>query len=273
VDAKEPLRPENVPDEIGSLIAAIDALVERHQQALEAQRRFVADAAHELRTPLAALQIQTENLSAVDLSDPTRELADELGAGVRRASHLADQLLAMARAEGATMRVRNDVDLAHLIASILPDFVSLAEAKGIELAVNAGQRFPVKSDPGALRKILAVLLDNAIRYSAPGGSVEIKLGVVGHTPRLEIVDSGPGIPHEAMPFIYDRFFRAVPQDAEGTGLGLAIARAAADRNNLRLSHRNRKDTSGIIAVIEFPPWTTPASGLPERIAEVVERPQ
>lgn len=251
VDAQEPLRPNGVPEEIVSLIKAIDELVERYRHALEAQRRFAADAAHELRTPLAAVQIQMENLLAADLTDVTRELADELGAGVRRTSRLANQLLEMARTEGAATRVRHQVDLAALVTSVLPDFVPLAEAKEIELAVEASQTLWVESDPNALRKLVSILLENAIRYSASGGSVEIKLDVAGGTPRLEIVDVGPGIPDEVLPFIYDRFFRAAPQEIEGTGLGLAIAKKTAERNGLRLSHRNRTGRSGTIAMIEF----------------------
>ncbi len=112
VAAREPLHPEDTPEEIAPLIEVIDALVECHQQALEAQRRFVADAAYELRIPLAALQIQTENLSAGNFSGHTKELVAELGAGVRRPSLLPNQLLEMPRSEGTATRVRQDVDLA-----------------------------------------------------------------------------------------------------------------------------------------------------------------
>lgn len=258
VDAQEPLRPDGVPEEIVSLIRAIDELVERHRQALEAQRRFVADAAHELRTPLAAVQIQIDNILAADLTSPTRELAEELGAGVRRASRLASQLLEMARTEGAAIPVQRHVDLTALVTSVLPDFFPLAEAKEIDLAVEASRTLWVNNDPNVLRKLVSILLENAIRYSTSGASIEIKLDISENTPRLEIADGGPGIPEEILPFIYDRFFRAAPQEIEGTGLGLAIAKKAAERNGLRLSHRNRTDGSGIIATIEFPCGTCPA---------------
>lgn len=256
VDAQEPLRPVGVPAEVAPLIVAIDKLVDRHRSALEAQRRFVADAAHELRTPLAALQIQAENLIAAELPGQTRELADELRDGVRRASHLASQLLEMARTEGASVRKRDDIDLAALAASLLADFYPLAEARNIQLAMSAETPRTIRGDRDAVGKLIAILLDNAIRYSASHGAVELRIIDDGSTSdiktcALEIIDEGPGIPEDAMPFIYDRFFRAAPQGVEGTGLGLAIAKSTAHRLGFRLTHQNRTGPTGIIARIQF----------------------
>jgi two-component system, OmpR family, sensor kinase len=251
VDAVEPLRPVGIPLEVAPLIAALDELIGRHRQAVETQRRFVADAAHELRTPLAALQVQTENLLADGVSEASRELVDELGSGVRRASRLTNQLLEMAHTEGAATPMRQKVDLVALTTSVLAEFVPLADAKHIELAMYADHALSVEGDPDALRKLLSILLENALRYSASGGSVEVNLATADEKTKLEIVDSGSGISLEALPFIYDRFFRAAPQEIEGTGLGLAIAKKTADRNGLRLSHRNRSGASGVIATIEF----------------------
>lgn len=251
VDAVEPLRPVGIPLEVAPLMAALDKLIERHRQAVETQRRFVADAAHELRTPLAALQVQTENLLADEVLGTSRELVDELGSGVRRASRLTNQLLEMARTEGAETPMRQNVDLVALTTSVLADFLPLADAKLIELTMHADRALSVKGDPDALRRLLSILLENALRYSASGGLIEVNLAAADETAKLEIVDNGPGIAREALPFIYDRFFRAAPQEIEGTGLGLAIAKKTADRNGLRLSHRNRTGTSGTIATIEF----------------------
>jgi two-component system OmpR family sensor kinase len=232
------------------LIRAIDRLVTRHQEALEAQRRFVADAAHELRTPLAALQIQTENLISEHLPDQTRELADELRGGIRRASHLASQLLEMARTEGASLRQRQRFDLQALAASLLADNYPLAEGRHIQLAMSANGPSSVEGDPGAVHKLLAILLENAIIYSKPDGLVELRI-VQNEFCTIEVIDEGPGVAEDIIPFIYDRFFRAAPPEIEGTGLGLAIAKATAEREGLRLSHRNRSDRSGLIATITF----------------------
>jgi two-component system OmpR family sensor kinase len=251
LDAREPLRLVGVPEEVAPLIAAIDRLVARHQDALEAQRRFVADSAHELRTPLAALQIQTENLISGDLTDQSRELADELRGGVRRASHLASQLLEMTKTEGASLRHRQEVDLQALVTSLLADFYPLAEEKNVQLAMTTNGFSCVEGDPEAIRKILAILLDNAITYSKSDGSVELSIVKTNDVCAVEVVDEGPGIAEDAMPFIYDRFFRAAPQEIEGTGLGLAIARSTAEREGITLSHRNRSDRSGLIAAVAF----------------------
>jgi two-component system, OmpR family, sensor kinase len=251
VDAREPLRTVGVPEEVAPLITAIDKLVARHQEALEAQRRFVADAAHELRTPLAALQIQTENLISADLPHQTRELAEELRGGVRRASHLASQLLEMARTEGPSLRCRQKVDLQALATSLLSDFYPLADERNIQLAMTVDGPCSVEGDPETMRKLLSILLDNAITYSKPDGSVELRIGKTDGGHAIEVIDGGPGIAEEAMPFIYDRFFRAAPPEIEGTGLGLAIAKSTAEREGLHLSHRNRHDGSGLIAVVAF----------------------
>jgi len=251
VDAHEPLSSAQVPDEVVPLVTAIEKLVERHQRALESQRRFVADAAHELRTPLAALQIQSDNLSAADLGLQARDLVDELGAGVRRASRLVNQLLEMARTEAASVRIRKTVELRELITSVVSDFIALADVQNLELAIEADRPVSVENDPDAVRKIVSVLMENAIRYSPSGGLIVVRLLTSEGKARIEVEDAGPGISDEAMPFIYAPFFRASSQDLEGTGLGLAIAETAADRNGARLTHRNHPDRSGLVATVEF----------------------
>jgi two-component system OmpR family sensor kinase len=252
LDAREPLRPVGVPIEIAPLITAIDELVERYRHALETQRRFVADAAHELRTPLAALQIQAENLIASDLSERSRELANELGDGVRRSSYLASQLLEMARTEGLSVLDRSTIDLPALISSVLADFVTLADAKGVQLEMAVVDPASVDDDEVAIQKLLSILVDNAIRYSPRDRMVTVRLSLTDTCrPKIEVMDDGRGIPEASMPFIYDRFFRAAPQEIEGTGLGLAIAKAIADRRGIRLCHHSRTDRSGTIATIIF----------------------
>lgn len=252
VDARDPLSPVGVPEEVAPLITAIDKLVERHRTALEAQRRFMADAAHELRTPLAALQIQAENLQEAQLPAQIQELADELGDGVRRASHLANQLLELARTEGAARRERHSVDLATLVRGLLADFFPLAEARTVKLAMIADRTFAIQGDGEAIKKLIGVLLDNAIRYCQRGGSVEVRMVKVSGVKTIEIIDDGLGIPEDAMPFIYDRFFRAAPPGVEGTGIGLSIAKSIADLHGFRLMHQNRPERAGVIARIMFP---------------------
>ena len=252
LEAREPLRPVGVPVEITPLITAIDELVERYRQALETQRRFVADAAHELRTPLAALQIQAENLLASNLDERSRELVSELGDGVRRSSYLASQLLEMARTEESSALNRQTINLPELISSVLAGFVILADAKGIQLERDIVDPASVDCDKAAIQKLLSILVDNAIRYSSRDGLVTVRLSITeDHLPRIDVLDCGRGIPDDAILFIYDRFFRAAPQEVEGTGLGLAIARAIANRNGIWMCHRNRTDKTGAIATITW----------------------
>lgn len=252
VDAQEPLRAAAVPDEVAPLITAIDRLVTRYRDALDAQRRFVAAAAHELRTPLAALQIQTDNLASGNAAEDMRDLIGELQDGVRRSSRLASQLLDMARAEGASLRTRQPIDLRALAMSLLADLDQLANARQVELALTTDRSLIVDGDPDAIRKVLTILLDNAINYSTPNRSVELRLAQNGGACTVAIIDEGSGIPEHAMPFIYDRFFRAAAPDIEGTGLGLAIAKSTAEREGFTISHCNRSAANGVIATVTFP---------------------
>lgn len=252
LDAREPVRPGSIPLEIAPLITAIDELIDRYRQALETQRRFIADAAHELRTPLAALQIQAENLLASDLSGPSQELANEIGDGVRRSSQLASQLLNMATTEGPPVSNHRAVDLGILATEVLADFITLTNVSRVRLERVIVDPISIVGDESAIRKLLSILIDNAIRYSARDGLVTVQLSLTDEQyPQIDVVDNGQGIPDDALPFIYDRFFRAAPQVIEGTGLGLAIARAIAERNGIQLRHRNRADKSGAIATIIF----------------------
>jgi two-component system OmpR family sensor kinase len=255
VDARDPISLEQVPGEIGPLISAMNSLIRRHQGAAERQRRFVSDAAHELRTPLAALQIQVDNLpsSTRAKNGAWRETIDDLKAGVRRASLVVEQLLKMARMEGpAPSRHCETMDLRELIGGVVADHVAIAGRKDIDLGLSIGDTIELQlSDPDA-KLLFANLVDNAIRYTPSGGTVDVALKMDGAKALVEVIDSGCGIPNIALPRIFDRFFRAAPPDIEGTGLGLAIAKAIADRNDFRLTIDNRPDTAGVVARVTIP---------------------
>jgi two-component system OmpR family sensor kinase len=252
VDAKDPIPLGNVPSEIAPLNVAINALIKRHQQAVDRQRQFVSDAAHELRTPLAALQIQVDNLKT-HAKDTQKEAVDEMNAGVRRACALVEQLLRLARVEdGASSTSRSDVDLKDLIAAVVADHVAVAMQRNVDLGLADNDTIGIHvSDPDA-RVLFANLVDNAIRYTPSGGKVDIVLKRDGNDALIDVVDSGCGIPSAALPRIFDRFFRAAPSGIEGTGLGLAIAKAIADRNGFRLSVVNRQNSEGVVARVEIP---------------------
>jgi two-component system, OmpR family, sensor kinase len=252
VDAKDPIPLENVPPEIAPLNAALNELIGRHQSAVDRQRRFVSDAAHELRTPLAALQIQVDNLKT-HAKDTQREAIDELNGGVRRASALVEQLLRMARLDdSASSGRRTDIDLKDLVAAVVADHVAIAMQKDVDLGLSENETRGVRLCDPETGILFANLVDNAIRYTPSGGAIDVVVKRQGSDATVEVVDSGCGIPEAALPRIFDRFFRAAPADIEGTGLGLAIAKAIADRNGFRLTIVNRQDARGVVAKVQIP---------------------
>jgi two-component system OmpR family sensor kinase len=252
VDAKDPIPLENVPPEIAPLNMAFNELIGRHQRAVDQQRRFVSDAAHELRTPLQALQIQVDNLKT-RAKGKQREAIDELNGGVRRASALVEQLLRMARLDGsASSGSRTDIDLKDLVAAVVADHVAIAMQKDVDLGLSDNETRGVRLSDPETGILFANLVDNAIRYTPSGGTIDVVLKRQGNDALVEVVDSGCGIPNAALPRIFDRFFRAAPADIEGTGLGLAIAKAIADRNGFGLTIINRHDAGGVIAQVQIP---------------------
>jgi two-component system OmpR family sensor kinase len=253
VDAKDPIPLGNVPREISPLIVAMNALIGRHQRAVDRQRQFVSDAAHELRTPLSALQIQVDNLKTHVKGRTQNEITDELNAGVHRATALVEQLLRLARLDdGGSLRTRKDIDLEDLVAAAVADHVAIAMQKDVDLGLSVSDGVGLRVCDPDTRVLFSNLVDNAVRYTSNGGTIDVVVKRQGREALVEVVDSGCGIPDAALPRIFDRFFRAAPPDIEGTGLGLAIAKAVADRNGFRLTIGNRQDAAGVVARVHLP---------------------
>ena len=253
VEASEPLSVEGMPAEMRSYVEAMNHLIRRQTAAIDQQRHFVSDAAHELRTPLTALQILVDTLSQRAARNPHatyNELLPELSQAVNRARALTDQLLKLAEVHsGKEMPVTADVDLQTALLQVVAGLVPAASAKSIEFAVNARVSATVHASPIDIATLLAVLVENAVRYSAAGSPIEVTLSKGNAEAIIEIADRGIGIPVEALPRIYDRFFRAAPQ-VEGSGLGLSIARAIADQYGFMLSIANRVG-GGVVAAVTF----------------------
>lgn len=255
-DSLDPLRAEQVPAEAQPLVEALNHLLERLDQALAAQRAFVADAAHELRTPLAALQIQLQ-LCERAASDEARDAAfGELRAGLHRATHMVQQLLTLARQEpGATATPPDQrVALADLVRLSLAHHAPLAEARHIDLgAGELDDSLVVKGDAAALRTLLSNLVDNAIRYTPEGGRIDVGLRATdsGDGCTLYVDDSGPGIPPEERERVLDRFYRRAGQEQPGSGLGLAIVHSIATRHGARLV-LGSSPLGGLRVTVEFP---------------------
>ncbi|WP_153147368.1 ATP-binding protein [Dechloromonas sp. H13] len=231
-DALDPIAETGVPDEALPLVRALNDLLTRLQGALKAQRDFIADAAHELRTPLAALQLQAQLIErATDDTARHAGLAD-LRAGLERATHVVSQLLTLARAEpGAEPPAPVDVRLVELCRQSVVNHAALAAAGNIDLGfAQSAPDAAVAGQPDALRTLLDNLVANAVRYTPPGGRVDVACGMDGASAWLEVQDNGPGIPPAERARVFDRFYRRAGESAGGSGLGLAIVRAIARRH-------------------------------------------
>lgn len=257
-DAMAPLARNNVPQELRPLAESLNALLARLDEAMSAQRRFTADAAHELRTPLAALKLQV-GLARRAQDDAQRASAlAELEAGVDRATHLVDQLLTMARLEPESPDRRNEaVDLASLAKEAIVARAPLAEDRRIDLGLAGAASAPVRGDPAMLSMMIGNLLDNALRYTPAGGRIDVATEASPNGDvRLSVIDTGPGIPPAERERVFERFYRGAAQDAShgtGSGLGLSIVRRIAAAHRAEASLGEGSDGRGLAVHVRFPP--------------------
>ena len=245
---------DRVPQEISPLVVSFNSLLGRLRDAFANQRRFVQDAAHELRTPITAIGLQLENLRGDCCSGEAAERFAQLETGVRRAQRLVDQLLKMSRQESTAAEAAATVDLQAQLRESMSTLIALADQRNIDLGLvgpeKAGTPLTLRCAAGDLRSLLDNLIENALRYTPEGGVVDVRLLDEQGRVAVEVVDSGPGIPAELLPRVFDRFFRVPGNGTGGSGLGLSIAQSAAQRCGLRLTLRNRDDRSGLIARVE-----------------------
>jgi len=253
VNALDALPPEQLPDEVQPLVLALNDLLGRLRGALERERAFMADAAHELRTPLTALHLQMGMLARAG-SETEREAAMRtLSSGIERAIHLVEQMLALARQQPRTDAPHVPVRIDELARETVTELVPLADAGSIDLGVAATQPIAVSGDPEALRTLLRNLVDNAVRYTPPGGRVDVSVGGAPEAPRLLVTDDGPGIPVEERVRVFDRFYRRAGTVQPGSGLGLAIVKAIADAHGATLSLGDGPSGKGLAVTVSFPP--------------------
>ncbi len=225
--ALEPLPLDGLPAEVRPLVTSFNTLLMRVAQAFDAQRAFVADAAHELRTPLTALKLQLGLLGhASDAQDRDQALV-RLNAGVERARHLVEQLLALARADPAAAAVHQELDLVAVVRAALADSQPLAEARLAVIDTELPASLALRGDADALRSLVRNLVDNALKYGGDRPRLRLELKADAAGANLCIDDAGPGIPASERERVFDRFHRREPGRGSGSGLGLAIARAIA----------------------------------------------
>jgi two-component system OmpR family sensor kinase len=223
-----PVSNNRLPSEIRPFVVAINRLLSRVASSVAAQRRFLADAAHELRSPMTALSLQAERLASVDMPTAARERLDILRTGVHRTRALLDQLLALAHAQETIDRSAAPIMLWNILRDVIEDMLPLAEAKKIDLGIKETSDAPVAAREIDLKILVKNLVENAIRYTPDGGIVNLSVRVENGRVVLLVEDTGPGIPASERGRVFDPFYRILGSDTEGSGLGLSIVKSIAE---------------------------------------------
>jgi two-component system OmpR family sensor kinase len=247
-DDLSPVSEAGLPDEVRPLVQELNLLFGRVKTAFDAQQTFVADAAHELRTPLAALRLQAQSLDRAETLEPRKLAVSRLTAGIDRATRLVEQLLVLARQEAsaATGTVSKPVDLADLARRTVADLAGVAAAKGVDVGIQHADPATVEGQPDALHILLRNLVDNAIKYTPSGGTADISVRSREGKVVVTVEDSGPGIPPDERERVFDRFYRVA-----GSGLGLAIIKAIAERHGATLGLGQSERLGGLSATVSF----------------------
>ena len=268
-----PLTETGAPAEIAPAVKAFNKLLGRMREASAVQQRFLANAAHQLRTPLAGLQMHLELLLRRDLAPDVRDEIEGMHVATTRASHLATQLLALARAEagGASGRDVQYFDLRQIADAAAHEWVPRAIARNIDLGFVLENAI-VSGNPLLLAELLNNLVDNALRYTPSGGTVTVRSGTDdGGRPYLSVEDSGVGIPEDARSKVFERFYRIEGTPGDGSGLGLAIVKEVADRHNGFLTVQSGA-TSGTRIAVTFAAPAVPSrrDAAPKRHSAVTD---
>jgi two-component system, OmpR family, sensor kinase len=247
-----PLSASGVPEEVRPLVRELNELFARVRGTFEAQQHFVADAAHELRSPLTALKLQLQAAERAQDEAQRQRAMQELRSGIERSISLVEQLLALARQEGPAFAVQETVDLEELARQAVSELLPTAHAKHLDLGLVSNEPLQVTSSREPLHLILRNLLDNAIKYTPAGGRIDIALGRDADAVWLAVDDSGPGIPETERERVFDRFYRLPGTDAPGSGLGLAIVETVAERLGAKVSLGRSPTLAGLRVEVRFP---------------------
>ena len=248
-----PVVMEDVPQEIRPIIDRLNELLNRVASMLRHQRNFIADAAHQIRTPLAAVKLQVESLARDDPPARLKPQIEALGRATDRAVHLSQQLLTLARAEPAhnPRDAFIDVELAEIVRASAGPLLPRALQAGMTAEFIASpEHIVMRGDPILLGELVSNLVDNAIRYGRGGTTIIVRL-TASPTVTLAVEDDGPGIPLDAIDRVFDRFFRSDQSTPGGTGLGLSIVKEIAETHSAVASIRTRPQFPGTCVVVSF----------------------
>ncbi|AMU08196.1 sensor histidine kinase N-terminal domain-containing protein [Burkholderia cenocepacia] len=254
----EPVDVASMPNEVRPLAEAINDLLARLDRSFTLQRHFIADAAHELRTPIMGLSIQSQLLRRAATAEEREHILAQIHAGTTRLGHLAEQLLTLARLEPdaqAVVSASAPVDLAALCRSVVSDRARVADAHRIDLGAIVDVPVMAAGNADTLRVLLNNLVDNAIRYAGEGARVDVSARVDGTTPVLEVADDGPGIPEAERADVWERFYRgegAQAATSSGSGLGLSIVKRIAEQHRATVSLGTTRGGRGLTVTVRFP---------------------
>lgn len=247
-----PLIASDLPLEIEPMVAELNRLLSRLSEAFSAQRDFIADAAHELRSPLTSLRLQLQLLDRAPDSAARDEARDMLGSGVERAIHLVEQLLTLARLDpGQAAQEPQIIDLTAAARDAMADCQALAVERRMDLGLDAPSPVKVRGERDSLRILVRNLVDNALRYSPAGGSVHVSCRATAQGALLQVTDSGPGIALAERNRVFDRFYRINSTQQSGTGLGLAIVKTIALKHGAQIL-LGESPGGGLTVRVQFP---------------------
>ena len=255
-DDLSPLDDAGLPEEVLPLVQELNLLFGRARLAFEAQRNFVADAAHELRSPLTALKLQAQALRRTQDACVRDTAVARLNEGIDRAIELVGQLLALAREDdrGGNTAAFQPLDLQQLVRDVVSQVLPQAQARRVDIGLldTGHEGLTVQGQPQALHTLLRNLIDNAVKYTPDGGQVDLSLALRDGAPCLMVEDSGPGLPEAERERVFDRFYRVAGSRAPGSGLGLSIVRAIAASHRATVTLDRSSRLGGLRVALHFP---------------------
>lgn len=248
-----PMDTQDIPSEIQGFVVAINNLLQRTEENVRQQQRFIADAAHELRSPMTALSLQAERLNNMQLSAEAREQSALLQQSIQRNRHLLEQLLSLARAQAPeTQRPKTLISLQNQFRRVLQELMPLALAKGQDIGVAVENDCQIHADDTEIYTLIKTFTDNAIRYIPKGGRIDLGFDETAEYLNIWVEDDGPGIPPSERQRVIDPFYRILGTEQQGTGLGLSIADTIVKRHQGRLKLADsRRFDSGLLIIAEL----------------------
>ena len=249
----KPVLAAGAPDEVLPLVESLNALFARVARLLENERRFTADAAHELRTPLAGLKAQAQVARGAKEGEARLHALDNVIAGCDRATRLVEQLLTLARLDPARGAAPAQAcDLAAVAREVIAELAPIALERNIDIELRAPAPAVLPGQPGLLAVLARNLVDNAVRYSPPGTTVRVAVSQAGGRVRLSVADDGPGVEAAERAKLGERFHRLLGSGESGSGLGLSIVRRIAEIHGAELAFEDGEGGRGLRATVDFP---------------------